>query len=272
MTHQTVWILDFGSQYTQLIARRVREEGVYCQIMPCTYRAPERFPEELVGLILSGGPASVLGEDAPAFDERWFEVERPILGVCYGMQLMTHSQGGKVGRGASREYGSAFIELSDKPCPLFEDFSPNEAHKVWMSHGDHVASPPPGFNVSARSSKGVIAAMANEEKQWYGLQFHPEVTHSVGGEKILRRFIRDVCHAEGDWSAGAFINEQIEKIRSQVGDDKVICGLSGGVDFPSLRRSCIARLAIDSIACLWTTDCFALAKSRLFEMSLPTIN
>jgi GMP synthase (glutamine-hydrolysing) len=230
MMHQSIWILDFGSQFTQLIARRVREQGVYCQIIPCTDAAPETLPEQVIGLIFSGGPASVLGEDAPAFDQGWFESDVPVLGVCYGMQLMTHYQGGEVGRGQSREYGSAGIQLTPDAGRLFEDFSPGDTHTMWMSHGDHVVAPPPGFTVSARSTNGVIAAISNEEKRWYGLQFHPEVTHSVGGELIVSRFVRDVCGAQGDWSPGAFINEQVAIIRDRVGDDRVILGLSGGVD------------------------------------------
>lgn len=230
MTHQSIWILDFGSQFTQLIARRVREQGVYCKIMPCTDAAPEVMPEEVVGLIFSGGPASVLGDDAPAFDHGWFSGNVPILGVCYGMQLMTHALGGQVGRGQSREYGPAGIKLTEDAGRLFKDFDPREAHTMWMSHGDHVAAPPKGFKVSARSTNGVIAAIANEDKGWYGLQFHPEVTHSVGGELIVERFVRDVCGAEGDWSPGAFITDQVAQIREMVGEGRVILGLSGGVD------------------------------------------
>jgi GMP synthase (glutamine-hydrolysing) len=227
--HQTVWILDFGSQYTQLIARRIRELDVYCEIRPCTDSAPEVFPDELVGIILSGGPASVLGEDAPAFDSGWLASGRPVLGVCYGMQLLTHLGGGTVERGTSREYGPADVMLCEDPGPLFADFEPSGGNPVWMSHGDHVEEPPAGFRVTARS-RGIVAGIASEDNRTFGLQFHPEVVHSKKGAALIRRFVVEVCGATGDWTPGSFIGEQVARIREQVGDKNVVCGLSGGVD------------------------------------------
>ena len=192
MTHQTVWILDFGSQYTQLIARCLREESVYCEIRPCTDAAPQALPDEVIGVILSGGPASVLGDDAPPFDERWLGFDVPLLGICYGMQLLTNSGGGSVERGTAREYGRAEILIEDDAGPLFLGLG--ERFTAWMSHGDHVARPPQGFRVAARSASGVIAGIASEDGRRFGLQLHPEVTHTDDGGALLRNFLA-VCGA-----------------------------------------------------------------------------
>jgi GMP synthase (glutamine-hydrolysing) len=227
--HQTLWILDFGSQYTQLIARRVRELGVYCEIRPCTDAAPDTLPGEVVGLVFSGGPASVLGADAPPFDARWMAFDVPFLGICYGLQAMAHLGQGRVERGTAREYGLAHLEFDGDAGPLFEDFIDDSSRTVWMSHGDHVEVPPQGYRVVARSG-GVVAAVMREDKRAFGLQFHPEVTHSVRGRDLIRRFVRDVCGASGDWTPGSFIDEKVEEIRRLVGSRNVICGLSGGVD------------------------------------------
>ncbi len=225
--HQTIWILDFGSQFTQLIARRIRELRVYCEIRPCTDAAPAALPDEVVGIVLSGGPASVLGADAPPFDARWLSFGRPVLGVCYGMQLLAQLNGGRLGRGVAREYGLANLSLTHDRGPLFADFVGGD--QVWMSHGDHVDAVPPGWATCATSG-GVIAAMMAPDGRTFGLQFHPEVTHSVRGKDLIARFVREVCGAVGDWTPGSFVDEQVEKIRAQVGDATVICGLSGGVD------------------------------------------
>ncbi len=230
MKHQTIWILDFGSQYTQLIARRIREFGVYCEIRPCTDAAPDEVPDTVVGLVLSGGPASVLGDDAPPFDAGWFDIGTPILGICYGMQLLALHFGGAVHAGMSREYGLAKIVTADDSGPLFADFDAHKGHQVWMSHGDHVDAVPDGFRVCASSDKGVIAAMARDDGRVFALQFHPEVTHTILGGPLLKRFVGGVCGAQGDWTPGSFIEEQLGSIRAQVGDASVICGLSGGVD------------------------------------------
>jgi len=250
VSHQTLWILDFGSQYTQLIARRVRELGVYCEIRPCTDPAPEAFPDELVGVILSGGPASVLGDDAPAFDARWLDSGRPLLGVCYGMQLLAQHGGGRIGRGASREYGLARIELEADPGPLFGAHEPGDV--VWMSHGDHVDEVPVGWRVAARS-KGVIAAMVSDDGLRFGLQFHPEVTHSVRGKELLGAFVRDVCGASGDWSAGSFVEETVAALRASLADDHVICGLSGGVD-SSVVAALLHEAIGDRLHCIFVDN------------------
>jgi GMP synthase (glutamine-hydrolysing) len=251
MRHQTVWILDFGSQYTQLIARRVREHGVYCEIRPCTDPAPSEWPEQLIGLILSGGPASVLGDEAPPFDDRWLASGVPVLGVCYGMQLLAHLGGGAVERGRAREYGPARVDRVEPAGPLFADLLP-VGNSMWMSHGDHVARVPSGFRVIGRSS-GVIAAMASEDDRTFGLQFHPEVTHSERGSALIRRFLVDVCGARGDWSAGSFIEDQVAALRARIGEGRVICGLSGGVD--SSVVAALLRAAIgDQLQCIFVDN------------------
>ncbi|MFT6378103.1 MAG: GMP synthase (glutamine-hydrolyzing), partial [bacterium] len=206
LIHQTVWILDFGSQYTQLIARRIREAKVYCEIRPCTDAAPTHIPPNVVGLILSGGPASVLGDDAPAFDVDWLQTGLPLLGICYGMQLITHTFGGTVGRGVSREYGRSTVLLEDSPGRLFD--GADAEFTAWMSHGDHVETPPDGFRVIARSDSGVVAAIASQDERVFGLQFHPEVTHSQGGAELIQRFL-SVCGVIGDWSPARFAEEQV---------------------------------------------------------------
>ena len=253
MTHQTIWILDFGSQYTQLIARRIRELGVYCEIRPCTDPAPEVLPENVVGVILSGGPASVLSDDAPAFDVRWLDFGVPLLGICYGMQLLTNHFGGVLGRGRAREYGLARIRVEPNPGPLFEDFAPDADHVVWMSHGDHIDEAPSGFRVVARSTDGIVAAMASADHRTFGLQFHPEVTHTARGADLLRRFVCGVCGATGDWTPSSFIEEQVALIREQVGTDVVICGLSGGVD-SSVVAALLHEAIGDQLRCIFVDN------------------
>ncbi len=253
MQHQTLWILDFGSQFTQLIARRLREFGVYCEIRPCTDSAPESFPDNLRGLILSGGPASVLADDAPEFDARWLDGGVPVLGICYGMQWMSSHFGGRLGRGKSREYGLARIQLESDPGPLFQDFETDAASEVvWMSHGDHIDAVPPGFRVAARSD-GVIAAMVSDDERRFGLQFHPEVTHTQHGRELLRRFVLDVCGASGDWTAGSFVEEQVAQLAAAVGDAKVICGLSGGVDSSVVAALLHAAIG-DQLHCIFVDN------------------
>ncbi|NCG18500.1 MAG: glutamine-hydrolyzing GMP synthase [Rhodobacterales bacterium] len=251
--HQTLWILDFGSQYTQLIARRVRELGVYCEIRPCTDAAPDSFPENLVGLVLSGGPASVLGDDAPDFDMRWLDCDVPILGVCYGMQLLAKHHGGEVVRGVSREYGLAHVFLEPDPGPLFQDFTTDDHRIVWMSHGDHVEQAPPGFQVCARSASGIVAAMQAKDAPVYGLQFHPEVTHSRHGKALVARFVVDICGARGDWTPGVFVEEHIAQLREQLGDDHVICGLSGGVD-SSVVAAMLHQAIGENLTCIFVDN------------------
>ena len=227
--HELILILDFGSQYTQLIARRVRELGVYCEIVPFHYsleKIKERRPK---GVILSGGPSSVTDTDAPLVGEEFFtEVNAPVLGICYGMQLLALKLGGDVKPASKREYGYAHLKITKNESPIFKTL-PNETD-VWMSHGDHVIAPPKDFEITA-SSDGAITAIENAERNLFGLQFHPEVAHTPLGGRVLRNFVFDICGCAGDWSARSLIQEQIEKIKETVGEnDLVVCGLSGGVD------------------------------------------
>ena len=222
-----ILILDFGSQYTQLIARRLREEGIYSEIVPYfdgLKTAKEKKPK---GIIFSGGPASVYEKDAYRVDKEIYELNLPILGICYGMQLITVDFGGEVIRADHHEYGKAELFI-DEPHKLFDDI--NNPTIVWMSHGDRVEKLAPGFKRIAHTSNAPYAAIVNEEKEIYAIQFHPEVTHSQEGQKILRNFARNVCNVTSKWDMAHFAKEQIKKIKEQVGDNKVICALSGGVD------------------------------------------
>jgi GMP synthase (glutamine-hydrolysing) len=249
-SHQTILILDFGSQYTQLIARRVRENGVYCEIKPCDITAPAKLSPDITGIILSGGPDSVLDPEAPPFDSGWMGFDVPLLGICYGMQLISHLGGGEVAKGEHREYGKAKLSLSKAPGPLFEGLPADS--QIWMSHGDHVATPPAGYQITA-SASCPVAAMQNIEMMRFGIQFHPEVTHSEYGAKIIQNFLFNICGCVGDWSMGSFIEEQVSKIRSMVGSDKVICGLSGGVD-SSVVAALLHRAIGDQLHCVFVDN------------------
>jgi len=230
MNPSKVLIIDFGSQYTQLIARRIREFGVFSEIVPCIANPSEVSLQGVEAIVLSGGPASVLDDAAPAFDFAWFENPLPKLGICYGMQLVAKQYGGTVESGTSREYGHAELELS-KPNQLFDGHMAGAKFKVWMSHGDHIATLPQGFELLASSEGAPISAMGDPERKVYGLQFHPEVVHTEAGKELLSNFLFKVCNFTADWKPKSFIEESLENIRSQVGDsDHVICGLSGGVD------------------------------------------
>ena len=220
---QKIVILDFGSQFTQLIARVIREHKVYCEIYPCT--APFLEDKSIVGVILSGGPASVLGADAPPFDLRWLQRDMPILGICYGMQLLSMCEGGVVESSQKREYGSSVITALGRH-PLLEGVSPST--QVWMSHGDHVSLAPAGWTVLARSEHDVIAMMAKDK--WSGVQFHPEVSHSIGGKEIIANFLFRICCIEPNWTMHNFMDSHIVALQEKIGDSHVICGLSGGVD------------------------------------------
>ncbi|MCB1054022.1 MAG: glutamine-hydrolyzing GMP synthase, partial [Acidobacteria bacterium] len=227
MQHQTVLILDFGSQYTQLIARRVRENRVYCEIEPCDLPVEEIRRRAPVGLILSGGPDSVYGEDAPRSSAELFDLGIPVLGICYGMQLIAHQLGGRVEGATSREYGRAEIELLDREG-LFDGLAGRET--VWMSHGDRICEAPPGFRTLATTGNAPVVAFAHAERRIYGIQFHPEVSHTVHGGEVLRNFLYAGCGAEGDWSMASYVDEAAARVREQVTRGKVICALSGGVD------------------------------------------
>ena len=225
-----ILIVDFGSQVTQLIARRVREAGVYSEIAPFN-NAAEAFDRlKPKGIILSGGPSSVMWEDSPRAPQAFFDAGIPILGICYGQQTMMQQLGGNVEGGESGEFGRAFIEVK-KECALFDGlWTEGERHQVWMSHGDKVTQLAPGFEVVAVSEGAPYAITANEAKRFYATQFHPEVVHTPDGAKLLANFVRHVCGLAGDWTMAEFRATKIAEIREQVGEGRVICGLSGGVD------------------------------------------
>jgi GMP synthase (glutamine-hydrolysing) len=229
-----ILILDFGAQYTQLIARRVRELGVYCEIRPWDIGDAEVRAFGARGVILSGGPESVIGPDAPSAPSAVFECGTPLLGICYGMQTMAAQLGGRVAAGAVREFGYAEVNV-DAPGRLLQGIADREAGgrallDVWMSHGDRVEAMPPGFSVVASTHDAPIAAMADERRRYYGVQFHPEVTHTLQGAAILERFVRGICGCDARWTAGNIIGDLTLRVRAQVGGERVLLGLSGGVD------------------------------------------
>ncbi|MCF8030313.1 MAG: glutamine-hydrolyzing GMP synthase [Desulfohalobiaceae bacterium] len=227
---QKVVILDFGSQYTQLIARRVREAGVYSEIHPCGI-SPDRLEElEPSALILSGGPASVSDPESPGLESSVLSLGCPVLGICYGMQLLARICGGRVQPSENREYGRADLEVL-QDSPLFKGVAgPGDVLKVWMSHGDTVLEAPEGFAVPARTDQVDVAAMAHPGRGVHCLQFHPEVSHTEGGDRILRNFLFEVARLQPTWSMASFIDTQIREVRERVGSSKVVCGLSGGID------------------------------------------
>ncbi len=221
-------VLDFGSQYTQLIARRLRENGVYCEIVPYNEKIETIQAKNPRGIILSGGPASVYADDAYHPDEAIFELGLPMLGICYGMQLITQHFGGVVIAADHHEYGKAKLFIEKKESPVFKDVE--DGSIVWMSHGDRVDMLPDNFEMIGYSDNSPYAAIANEEKKIYAFQFHPEVQHTVEGAKMLKNFAKYICGIESTWNMGSFAKEKIQEIRNKVGDKKVLCGVSGGVD------------------------------------------
>lgn len=247
-TMEKIIVLDFGSQYNQLITRRIREFGVFSELMSHRLTAEEIKKMNPKGIIFSGGPNSVYDENAFQIDPEIFNLGIPILGICYGMQLMTHNLGGVVEKAEHSEYGQAFIDISTPTSPLFSGL-PNQ-QQVWMSHGDLVTQVPAGFEVIATSDSCPIAAMQNEERQMYAVQFHPEVQHSIHGNDMLRHFAFDICQCSGDWSMGNFIDMEIAKIREQVGDKKVLLGLSGGVD-SSVVGVLLQKAIGDQLVCIF---------------------
>jgi GMP synthase (glutamine-hydrolysing) len=225
--HETILILDFGSQYTQLIARRIRESGVFSEIHPFNFDLKNNKPQNLKGIILSGGPSSVYADDAPLVGKNILDFGVPVLGICYGLQLMSHLLGAKVESSAKKEYGRAKIKINSGSVLLKNVPS---GSNVWMSHGDKVLNLPSGFKAVAQSENSPFAAIENKENNFFGLQFHPEVVHTEHGKKILDNFLFNVCACSSDWSPKSFIDDSIAQIREQVGDKHVLCGLSGGVD------------------------------------------
>jgi GMP synthase (glutamine-hydrolysing) len=255
MTHDKILILDFGSQFTQLIARRVREAHVYCEIHPCD--VSDAFVRNFgaKGVILSGSHASVYEESTDKAPAAVFALGVPVLGICYGMQTMAHQLGGRVEGGHKREFGFARVRARGHTKLLdgIEDARNEDGHgllDVWMSHGDKVVEMPSGFVLMASTDTCPIAGMADEARRFYALQFHPEVTHTRQGSAILRRFVLDICGARADWIMGDYISEAVERIRAQVGDEEVILGLSGGVD-SSVAAALIHRAIGDQLTCVF---------------------
>jgi GMP synthase (glutamine-hydrolysing) len=251
VSHQTILVLDFGSQFTQLIARRLRELSVYSEILPFNTPLETIRARQPVGLILSGGPKSVSEHDAPKCDPQVLELGLPTLGICYGMQLMTDMLGGQVAASPHREFGFAAVNVTGAAPRLFKTL-PLDL-RVWASHGDFVAAAPPGFAVVATSANAPVAAMESPERGYYALLFHPEVAHTERGTEILRNFAFDVCGCRGDWTITSFIDESIGRIRQQVGDGRVVCALSGGVD-STVAATLIHRAIGDRLHCIFVDN------------------
>ena len=243
-----ILILDYGSQFTQLIARRIREARVYSEIHPPTRSLDWIRAWRPTGIILSGGPASVYGDDVPTADPALLDIA-PVLGICYGMMLIAQLEGGAVTRAGRREYGRAELEVLS-PTGLFAGFAPGECLTVWASHGDYVETPPPGFEVTARSVNAPIAAIRHRTRPISGVLFHPEVHHTPRGGEIIANFLFDVCKAEPSWTTGAFIEEEVSRIKERVGTARVICGLSGGVD-SSVAAVLVHRAIGEQLTCIF---------------------
>lgn len=250
MAHQTIIVLDFGSQYTQLIARRLRELSVYSEILPFDTPAATIAARGPVGVILSGGPKSVSEAGAPRCDARVFELDVPVLGICYGMQLMTDVLGGEVGHAPQREYGHATVRVSGD-APLFRELP--EEIRVWASHGDFVREAPSGFRVAATSANAPVAAMEDPGRRMYALLFHPEVAHTDRGIEILRNFAYDICGCTGDWTMASFVEEATARIRERAAGARVVCGLSGGVD-STVAALLIHRAIGDRLTCIFVDN------------------
>ncbi|MDE3154804.1 MAG: glutamine-hydrolyzing GMP synthase [Acidobacteriota bacterium] len=275
MSHQIIIVLDFGSQYTQLIARRLRELSVYSEIWP--FNTPlERLRErQPAGIILSGGPSSVSDPGAPKSDPAVFTLGRPVLGICYGMQLMTSQLGGDVGHAAAREYGDAIVSVrSPETSRMLRDV-PGQL-KVWASHGDRIVAPPAGFEVTATSENAPIAAMEDRGRGLFGLLFHPEVAHTEAGLEILRNFAYDICGCTGDWTISSFVDEAVERVRQQVGDGRIVCALSGGVD-STVAALILHRAVGERLTCVFVDngllrlDEAAQVRRRFEQLQLPLV-
>ena len=248
MQEEKILILDFGGQYSQLIARRVRECNVYSLIKPYNYDVDKIKELNPSGIILSGGPKSVTTADAPSVDKEIFNMGIPIMGICYGMQLMTSLMpGGEVEKAEHGEYGKAKLEILDEDI-LFANIESKT--QVWMSHGDQVNSIPDGFQILAKTEITPVAALYNSEKKLYGVQFHPEVVHTIEGKNILRNFLYKVCQLEANWTMADYINNEVARIQKQVGDEKVICGLSGGVD-SSVASALVYKAIGKQLTCIF---------------------
>jgi GMP synthase (glutamine-hydrolysing) len=245
-SNNMVLILDFGSQVTQLIARRIRELGVFCEVKNFNISLAEIKNINPRCLIFSGGPASVYEKNAPIIDREIFKLNLPIFGICYGEQLICHLMGGEVENSSQREFGYAQINIIEQSPLLSNIVNP----QVWMSHGDHISKIPDGFKAIANTSKAPFAVIANEEKKIYGVQFHPEVIHSIDGKKIIENFVVKICGCQTSWSMKNFKDNEIQKIKNIVGNKKVICGLSGGVD-SSVTASLISNAIGEQLTCIF---------------------
>jgi GMP synthase (glutamine-hydrolysing) len=267
-SRQSVLILDYGSQYTQLIARRIRESSVYCEIHPGTIAVEKIRAIAPNAIVLSGGPQSVYGADSPKSDPELFELGLPVLGICYGEQLMAQQLGGKVEPSDEREYGPAELEIGDN-TGIFASFKPGEKIGVWMSHGDRLTSLPPGFRSIAKSGNAPLAAIADPARKLYGIQFHPEVVHTPRGVEILKSFLFDVAGLSPSWTPGSFVDESIAKIKAAVPDDaRVICGLSGGVDSSVAAVLCHRALG-ERLVCIFVDN--GLLREGEFESVTATM-
>jgi len=247
---QSIVVLDFGAQYSQLIARRIREQNVFSVVLPCTASLDEIRSYSPVGIVLSGGPSSVYDADAPPADDRVLHLGLPVLGICYGLQFMVYKLGGRVRAADKREYGHAQVELLARASPLFKGL--RGPLPVWMSHGDEAMELPPGFELIGKTSNAV-AAIQNPAEKFYAVQFHPEVHHTPQGTEILRNFVFDVCGAKPNWTPQSFIDETIANVRRTVGNGRVICGLSGGVD-SAVAAELVHRAVGDQLTCIFVNN------------------
>ncbi|MBW2485524.1 MAG: glutamine-hydrolyzing GMP synthase, partial [Deltaproteobacteria bacterium] len=250
---EKILILDFGSQYTQLIARRVREAHVYCELHPFDMDLEAIKAYGAKGIILSGGPKSVYDDGAPAIEEAVFDLGIPVLGICYGMQLLARHFGGKVVPAGKREYGHADLLSKGSPGSLFDGFFIEGKSSVWMSHGDHVAEIPAGFEVVSHTDNAPVAVIQNVDRNLYGVQFHPEVNHTPRGEVLINTFVRKICSCKGQWTPGNIIDDAVSRIREKVGSNKVVLGLSGGVD-SSVAAALINRAIGDQLTCVFVDN------------------
>ena len=247
--HERILVVDYGSQFTQLIARRIREARVFCEVRPPQAAAAELRAAPAKGVVLSGGPASVYDEGAPRLDPALVRPGVPVLGICYGMQLLALDAGGAV-RPGKQEYGRAVLRVRPPGDDLFQGFPPGDDVQVWCSHGDHVDEPPPGFRTLASTSDLPVAAFRLAGRPVYGVQFHPEVAHTPRGAEILRNFLFRVCGCAGDWTPGAFVSEAVERVRDAVGGEAVVAGLSGGVD-SAVAAALVHRAVGDALTCVF---------------------
>ncbi len=252
--HDRILVLDFGSQYTQLIARRIREAQVYSQIFPCTVPLATILAYRPQGIVLSGGPSSVYEKNAPLVSKELFDQNIPILGICYGMQLVTHLSGGEVAKSTHREYGRADLMIDDA-SDLFKGVGTDKKTAVWMSHGDRIERMPPGFRSIAQTSNSPVAAMKRDDhkRRIYCLQFHPEVAHTPEGTKILRNFVYEICGCKPTWTMQSYVETATKQIREQVGQGRVICALSGGVD-SSVAAALTHRAVGDQLTCIFVDN------------------